>query len=102
MTGTEIAVRAANAIEKATKKVDNEIARESRRRAESQGGTTIIVGTTLLGLPNRAVAPEEEEEEEEEKEDLGLAGLLWLPPTLRMFSRLQVPLSLVGRGVCCL
>jgi hypothetical protein len=105
MTGTEIAVRAANAIEKATKKVDNEIARESRRRAESEDGTTIIVGTTvpeptlvipprpespptmpgspdslptleaLLGLPNRVVAPDEEEEE-----DLGLAGLFWLPP----------------------
>jgi hypothetical protein len=60
----EIAVRAANAIEKATTKVDNEIARESCRRAESQGGTTIIVGTTLLGLPNRAVSFEEEEEEE--------------------------------------
>jgi hypothetical protein len=59
----EIAVRAANAIEKATTKVDNEIARESCRRAESQGGTTIIVGTTLLGLPNRAVSFEEEEEE---------------------------------------
>jgi hypothetical protein len=35
MTGTEIAVRAANRVEKATKKVDNEIARESRRQAES-------------------------------------------------------------------
>jgi hypothetical protein len=31
----------------------------------------------LLGLPNRAVNPSEEEEE-----DLGLAGLFWLPPDL--------------------
>ena len=50
----------------------------------------------LLDLPDRAVADEEEKEEE----DLGLAGY---PPILRMFSRpLQVPLSLVGRSVCCL
>jgi hypothetical protein len=31
MTGTEIAIRAANAIEKATKKIETEAARESRR-----------------------------------------------------------------------
>jgi hypothetical protein len=112
MTGTEIAVRAANRVEKATKKVDNEIARESRRQAESQGGTTIVVGITvpgpnpvvplrpdgspttlgspdslptfeaLLDLPNRAAGPDDEEEVVEEEEDLGLAGLFRLPPHL--------------------
>jgi len=46
MTGTEIAVKAANTVENATK-VDNEVARESRRQAESQGGTTIVMGTTI-------------------------------------------------------
>jgi hypothetical protein len=52
---------------------------------------------TLLGLPNRVVA------EEEEEEDLGRAGFFGHPPALRMFSRpLQMPLSLVGRSVCCL
>jgi len=35
MTGTEITVRTANALEKATEKIDNEAARESRRQAES-------------------------------------------------------------------
>lgn len=35
MTGTEIVVRTANALEKATKKIDNEAARESRRQAGS-------------------------------------------------------------------
>jgi hypothetical protein len=109
MTGTDIAVRAANAIKRAAKKVDNEIARESRRQAESQDGTTISVATKvstltpemplrpensppgpgspeslltleeLLGLPNQEVVSVEEEEEEEE-EDVGLEGLFWLPP----------------------
>jgi hypothetical protein len=46
MTGTEIAIRAANAIEKATKKVETEPARESRRQAKSQGGTTVVAVTT--------------------------------------------------------
>ena len=103
MTGTEIAVRAANTPGKATERVDSEVARESRRQAESQGGTTIVVGTTvptpalmmpvrpdnpsavpgssnslptleeLLGLPNRIITPVGEE-------DLGLAGLFWLTP----------------------
>jgi hypothetical protein len=35
MTGIEIAIRAANIIEKATKKIETEAARESRRQAES-------------------------------------------------------------------
>jgi hypothetical protein len=43
MAGTEIAIRAVNAIEKATKKIETEAA---RRQAESQGGTTIVVVTT--------------------------------------------------------
>jgi hypothetical protein len=48
----------------------------------------------LPGLPNRAVA---------EEEDIGLMGLFWLSPTLRMFfCPLQVSLSLVGRSVYCL
>jgi hypothetical protein len=100
MTGAEIAVRAANTVEKAAKKVDNEVARESRRQAESQGGTTITVGTkastsdlvspdspsavlgssdslppsleVMLGLPEREDTPPEE--------DLGLEALFWLPP----------------------
>jgi hypothetical protein len=50
MTGTDIAVRAANAIKRAAKKVDNEIARESRRQAESQDGTTISVATKASTL----------------------------------------------------
>jgi hypothetical protein len=99
MTGTEIAVWAANAIKRAAKKVDNEIARESRCQAESQDGTTILVPTKvstftpemplrpenspsvpgspeslptleeLLGLPNQEVVSVEEEE------DLSLEGL---------------------------
>ena len=98
MTGTEIAIRAANAIGKATKKVETEPARESRRQAKSQGGTTIVVVATpltvisvmplhpnslpavpgspnslptlgaVLGLSNRAGTALEEE-------DLGFAGL---------------------------
>jgi len=51
MKGTEIAVKAANTVENATKKVDNEVARESRRQAESQGGTTIVMGTTVPRPP---------------------------------------------------
>ena len=47
MTGTEIAVRAANAIKRAAKKVDNEIARESRRQAESHHGSYISLGDTF-------------------------------------------------------
>ena len=43
MAGTEIAIRAVNAIEKATKKIETEAA---RRQAESQGGTTIVGVTT--------------------------------------------------------
>lgn len=35
MTGVEIAVRAANTVEKVAKKVEDEVARESRRQAES-------------------------------------------------------------------
>jgi hypothetical protein len=35
MTGTEIAVRTANALEKATNKIDNEAASESRHQVES-------------------------------------------------------------------
>ena len=103
MTGTEIAVRTANATKRVAKKVDNEIARESRRQAESQDGTTISVATKvstltpemplrpenspsvpesperlptfeeLLGLPNQEVVSVEEE-------NLGLEGLFWLPP----------------------
>jgi len=45
ITSTEIAVRVANSIEQETKKVTNEIACESRRGAESQGGTTVRGGT---------------------------------------------------------
>jgi hypothetical protein len=56
MKGTEIAVKAANTVENATKKVDNEVARESRRQAESQGGTTIVMGTTVP-RPTRMVPP---------------------------------------------
>ena len=44
MAGTEIAIRAVNAIEKATKKIETEAA---RRQAESQGGTTIVVVITV-------------------------------------------------------
>jgi hypothetical protein len=51
MTGTGIAIRAVNAIEKATKKIETDAARESRRQVESQGGTTIVVATTALYLP---------------------------------------------------
>ena len=40
MTGTEIAIRAANAIEKATEKIETEAARESCRQAKSQGGSS--------------------------------------------------------------
>jgi hypothetical protein len=59
MTGTEIAVRAANAIKRAAKKVDNEIARESRRQAESQDGTTISVATKVSTLtPEVPLRPE--------------------------------------------
>jgi hypothetical protein len=43
MVGIEIAIRAANAIEKATKTIETEAA---RHQAESQGGTTIVVATT--------------------------------------------------------
>jgi hypothetical protein len=35
MTGAEIVVRAANTVEKAAKKVEDEVARESRRQVES-------------------------------------------------------------------
>jgi hypothetical protein len=35
MTGPEIATRAANTIDKAVKKVEKEVGRESRREAES-------------------------------------------------------------------
>jgi hypothetical protein len=93
--GTDIAVQAVNTLEKATKRVDSEVARKSCRQAESQGGTTIVVGTTvptpipvmlvrpdslptvpgssgslptLEVLPNRVITPVEEG-------DLGLAGL---------------------------
>lgn len=45
-------------------------------RPESLPGSPDSLSTVeaLLGLPNRAVAPEEEEE------DLDLAGLFWLLP----------------------
>jgi hypothetical protein len=70
------------------RKVTNEIARESRRGAESQSGIIIspesppaVPGSPeslptleeMLELPNREVTPVEEE-------DLCLAGLFWLPP----------------------
>jgi hypothetical protein len=45
ITGTEITIRAINPIEKATEKIETEAARESRRQAESQGGTTIVGAT---------------------------------------------------------
>jgi hypothetical protein len=44
MTGIEIANRAANTIEKATKKIKSEAARESRRQAESYHGLYISLG----------------------------------------------------------
>jgi hypothetical protein len=46
ITGTEITIRAINAIEKATEKIEAEAACESRRQAESQGGTTVVVAPT--------------------------------------------------------
>jgi hypothetical protein len=109
MTDIEIAIRAANAIEKATKKIETEAARESCRQTESHHGSYIYLGDTLhpdnlptlgalLGLPNRAGTPLEE--------DLGLAGLLYLPRALKTSQTLshprQVPLNLTGRSVCCL
>jgi len=47
MAGTEIAIRAVNAIEKATKKIETEAARESRRQAESHHGSYISLGDTF-------------------------------------------------------
>jgi hypothetical protein len=93
-----LAVRAANTIERRLRRVANEITRESRRGAESQGGITspesspVVPGSPeklptleeMLGLPNREVTPVE-------KEDLGLAGLFWLPP--------PAPLSFTGQSV---
>lgn len=46
MTGTEIVIRTANALEKATKKIDNEASRESRRQAEG-----VKVPTPTPGIP---------------------------------------------------
>jgi hypothetical protein len=49
----------------------------------------------LLGLPNKVIIPMEE--------DLGLAGLFWLPPDPEDDSDVvpsqRVPLSLAGRSV---
>ena len=42
-----MAVRAVNTIEQATKMVLKEVDRESRRAAESQGGTTITIGAVI-------------------------------------------------------
>jgi hypothetical protein len=56
LTGVETIMRAANTIEQATKMVTKEVDRESRRAAESQGGTTITIGaTTPLAI---SISPE--------------------------------------------
>jgi hypothetical protein len=44
LIGAEMAIRTANTIQKGSKKVINEVDRESRRAAESQGRITITVG----------------------------------------------------------
>jgi hypothetical protein len=44
-TGTQTLL--VNTLEKAIERVDSEVARESRRQAESQGGPTIVVGTMV-------------------------------------------------------
>jgi hypothetical protein len=114
MAGTEIAIRAANVIGKATKKIETEAA---RCQAESQGGyyycssyhgplpvmplhpDSLPTLGALPALPNRAGTPLEEESRP-------CRPVLATPGPRGRVRRCphpqQVPLSLAGRSVCCL
>jgi hypothetical protein len=102
-------------------KVEDEVARECRRQAESQGGTTIAVGTKAstsdfvmsVSPDSQSAVPGSsdslppsleamlglpEREDIPPKEDLDLEGLFWLPPDLEDQSHAVPPSASAPRA----